>query len=174
MLLCQAARLSRYCGMWLSDRLASKWLYITLIQELAWHWDETDFPSCLFRSGNQIVFPPPVCLPSFSCFATSSLIYSLSACPQPTVSHSLVPASHLRRKMRQNSRINTLSATQQMHTHIKGSLLSSIFSSVLTQSGPLKHLPQCSHSHSVPLSPSHTCPRPPLHQQVSPFLPPHL
>lgn len=119
MLLCQAACLSRYCGMWLSDRLASKWLYVTLIQELAWHWDETDFPACLFRSDNQIVFPPPVFLPSFSCFATSLLIYSLSACPQPTVSHSLIPASHLRRKVRQNSRINTLSATQQMHTHIK-------------------------------------------------------
>lgn len=77
------------------------------------------FSSLSFPHDNQIVFPPPIFLPSFSCFATSLLIYSLSACPQPTVSHSLIPTSHLRRKVRQNSSINTLSATQQMHTHIK-------------------------------------------------------
>lgn len=83
--------------------------------------DERDFPASLVRGSNQIVFPqrlpPPIpptpprnIHPQFSCYATSLLIYSPSACLRPAESHYLIPTSHLRRKVRRNS-------SKQPHAH---------------------------------------------------------
>ncbi len=116
--------------------------------------------------------PQPNCFPSlflsppasFSCFATSLLIYSPSACLQPSrelLSHSRIPPeTQGERKRRQTCR-----TSMHIRTHCGGCLQ---FTGVFTHPYPKKgfltgddmavvHWYCSSHSFSVPLSLASTC-----------------
>lgn len=109
-----------------------------------------------FSGLNRIVCHPIFSLRShtFSCFATSSLIYSLSSLSRGTLESRFIPTSHLR-----HTRWEETALTAKTRMHTQGGGLSSIRRCLYTKQGfQTGDDSAVACSHPAPFSPSHSCP----------------